>query len=252
MPLSDGMSKRTSVDVDALRQALEEATLPGKKWSRRALSLAAGMGPDGVRDILSGRSKNPSFRTVLALSDAMGMPASRFLDLPDEQVASAVRVPIVGAVEPGVWREDPFDPEDLAETVPAVVHTTLPVKRFALLMRGLSMDELFSPDDILYCEYAEENEIPLSVGHLAVVLRERSGLYEVTAREIWEKESDHVVLRSRTTVPSLRFEKKVEFVEPYLAVDENGERFDVVGVIRGVYRPIRGLDRMRDVSRKSS
>ncbi|PTQ59768.1 hypothetical protein C8J26_2620 [Sphingomonas aurantiaca] len=112
------------------------------------------------------------------------------------------------------------------------------------------MDELFVPDDVLYCEYTRENEVRLSAGHLGVILREKNGLYELTAREIAMNEVEEVALISRTTVPSLSFQKTVSFNSDYMAVDGDDNVYEVIGIIKGVYRQVRGIDRMRDVSRK--
>ncbi|WP_146168835.1 helix-turn-helix domain-containing protein [Sphingomonas aurantiaca] len=244
------MRKYEDVQVDALRHALEEATKPGGRWSRRALSLAAGLGPDAVRDIISGKSKAPGFRTVVALADVLDISSTAFLGLSDE-IADAPMVPILGAIEPGVWREEPLGDPSRAELIPAVVDIALPdIKRFAVRMVGLSMDELFVPDDVLYCEYTRENEVRLSAGHLGVILREKNGLYELTAREIAMNEVEEVALISRTTVPSLSFQKTVSFNSDYMAVDGDDNVYEVIGIIKGVYRQVRGIDRMRDVSRK--
>jgi transcriptional regulator with XRE-family HTH domain len=45
----------------------------------RALSLQAGLGPDGIRNIMRGLSRSPQAHTVQAIADALEVPLTRLL-----------------------------------------------------------------------------------------------------------------------------------------------------------------------------
>lgn len=91
-------------DVSKLRRVVIENTGPGKKWSRRSLSLAAtnGKNPDLVRDFISrGQDRKPSFEAVTGLANAMGMDVNEFLASPSQRNAP-VYIKVVGCQI--VWR----------------------------------------------------------------------------------------------------------------------------------------------------
>lgn len=80
-----GMVEQLNFDVAKLRRVVIEHTGQGKKWSRRALSLAAsnGKNPDLVRDFISrGQDRKPSFDAVAGIANALGMDVSEFTSLP--------------------------------------------------------------------------------------------------------------------------------------------------------------------------
>lgn len=67
-------------DLNRLKNAITENTGKGKPYTRRNLSMAAtaGKNPDLVRNLMNGKSKNPSYPAVNGLADAMGMNVTDF------------------------------------------------------------------------------------------------------------------------------------------------------------------------------
>jgi transcriptional regulator with XRE-family HTH domain len=70
------MARQESNDSETALARLIREWCDEHKESPRALSFRAGLGEDGVRSILSGRSKVPTSRTLKALAKAMGVPVA--------------------------------------------------------------------------------------------------------------------------------------------------------------------------------
>lgn len=66
------------VDVEKLRRSIEAAMTQDGTNPKR-LSKAIGRGETLVRDIIKGRSKNPTIETVRSIADALGRPVEFFL-----------------------------------------------------------------------------------------------------------------------------------------------------------------------------
>lgn len=69
----------SGIDIELVKQVLRAKTQgEGAPFSQRGLSRDAGGQEDLVRDILAGRNKNPTIRTLTALAAAMNEPLSIF------------------------------------------------------------------------------------------------------------------------------------------------------------------------------
>ncbi|WP_426163034.1 S24 family peptidase [Sandarakinorhabdus sp. DWP1-3-1] len=69
----------STIDMDAVRRILLEATTGESGQSARGLSLAAGLNADAVRDILRGKSGQAKIDTLAALAKALKIDLSEFL-----------------------------------------------------------------------------------------------------------------------------------------------------------------------------
>lgn len=239
--ISRAVSEAETIKIGALKKALIEATGPGRAFSRRGLSLAAGMSADGVRDILSGKSKRPTVETIARLAEQIGKPMSDFVAEADSRSADApVRVPVIGTVEAGVWREARTAPNGLREIVSPPLARAPRAKRFALRVEGYSMDQVFQPGDYLDCVETIGNAIQPMVGDYVVVERIQGDLHETTVKLFYERSSEGNFLRPLSTRP--------EFQETIALGLPDGDHFGddetrVIGIVVGSYRPAENIGR---------
>ena len=70
------MARQESKDSETAIAQFVREWCDEHRESPRALSFRAGLGEDGVRSILSGRSKNPTPQTLKGLAKAMGVPVA--------------------------------------------------------------------------------------------------------------------------------------------------------------------------------
>lgn len=195
------MSEAQGIDLTALKRELIAATGPGKTWSRRGLSLAAGMGPDGVRDILSGKSKNPELSSVAGLAAALELPLSTFIPNTERVAANrSTEIPVIGKVEAGVWREPYVFEGEATESIETHRPTKPGTKRYGLLVEGFSMDLVFAPGTYLDCLDVISSGVSPEAGDYVIVERQRGDLRETTCK-LLEREGDGFVLRARSSKP---------------------------------------------------
>lgn len=90
--------------------------------SARAISLRAGQGPTAIKDILSGRSRNPGVATLQRIAEALGVPLAELMDGDPAELTSTTNVklaprflPVRYRVQAGLWHD--ADTEDPPEQV---------------------------------------------------------------------------------------------------------------------------------------
>ena len=84
---------------EAFRQRIAAAG-----YSPRSLSLAAGLNPTAIRDILQGRSRRPRYQTLYRIAQVLGTTPEALLaedDAPETGLTGAVNENVV-ALSPGV------------------------------------------------------------------------------------------------------------------------------------------------------
>lgn len=106
------------IDSDRLRALLAE-----KGRTARDVSRKAKLGETAVKDILSGKSKRPEFKTLLAIANELGCAVSDFTDGPSGAEPAPPDHRIIGnilqvryRVRAGLWQEVEFEepPEDFS------------------------------------------------------------------------------------------------------------------------------------------
>lgn len=238
-PTSAVVAEGKKIDVAALKRDLVDATGPGKKFTRRSLSLAAseGKNPDLLRDILSrGRDKQLTVETVTGLAQVLEQPISRYVaDLPD--AGGKTRIKVIGQVQAGTWNERPeWSPEDQYEV--EVDPPTLPGERFALEMVGHSMDKLIPPGSILECirVFGPGGPTPED-GDIVIARRTRNDVTETTCKRLEIRPDGTQVLYGDSY--------RSEFNEPIFAgkPGENSTTDDEVVIIALVDRATRSFIR---------
>lgn len=228
------MSDNTLLDIAALKKALIENTGQGKEWSRRALSISIGMGPDWVRDIISGRNKAPSAEAVAGVAEKLGVPLSSFFDMQPVKAGEPKAIPVVGKVAAGIWR----DSTQHMEEVPPLLSPYDPPgwakgKRFALIVEGESMNKVFPNGSYLDCVDVWTADIKPQPGQYVIVERIRGELRETTAKLLAIRDDGEWELRAESTLP--------EFSAPIHIGRPDDEHYAdsetrIIGVVVGNYR----------------
>lgn len=223
------MTQRSLVNIEHLRKVLETATAPGTEWNARSLSLAAtdGKSPHIVREILRGRSNNPTLETLLGLSRALEMDISRLVS-GSEGVMPRVggvtpyeRLQVLGAVAAGVWREQTEWPEEDRYFIEVGPSPVAGGERFALRMEGHSMDKLIPPGSDLECLRTIFGEIEPVPGDIVIVQRDRHDMHELTCKRL-DHDGKNYILRAESTRP--------EFQEPIIIGRPDADNFSDDGV----------------------
>lgn len=237
-----GMSSATNIDVEALKRAVIEFTSGSGAVSRRKLSLDAtsGKNPDLVRDLISrGQDRMPSFQSVAGLASAMGRNVDDFtINAAGSREDKPIRIPVVGTVEAGVWREVAQDQGNELEEVVVYPSRISAPGRFALRVNGYSMDRLFPPGTILDClsvPFAGENGPQPRLGDIVIAERSRGGLIETTCKRLDATEDGSFVLRAESSRPE--FQTPVQIGRP----DNNFDGDDTVRIIAVVNSAIMHL-----------
>ena len=209
------MSDKPLFDPARLRAVLEEATGPDSKWSARSLSMAAtgGRSPNVVRDIMRGKSVNPTLDTVVGLARALGKDLSEFI--PSAVSSSSgpranggsQHLKVVGAVAAGIWREQSDWAEEDCYWIEVGPNPVAGGERFALRMEGHSMDRIIPPGSDLECLRVTFGVVNPQPGDIVIVQRNRHDLQELTCKRL-DFDGQNWVLRGESTRP--------EFQEPIL------------------------------------
>ncbi|MEN9924306.1 MAG: hypothetical protein RL268_432 [Pseudomonadota bacterium] len=223
------MTQRSLVNIEHLRKVLETATAPGTEWNARSLSLAAtgGKSPHIVREILRGRSNNPTLETLVGLSRALGIDISRLVSggegvMPRVgSVAPYERLEVLGAVAAGVWREQTEWPEEDRYFIEVGPSPVVGGERFALRMEGNSMDKLIPPGSDLECLRTIFGEIEPVPGDIVIVQRDRHDMHELTCKRL-DHDGKNYILRAESTRP--------EFQEPIVIGRPDADNFSDDGV----------------------
>lgn len=182
------MPQSPIIDVPALKKAIIESTGPGKRFTRRALSLKAteNRNPDLVRDILSrGQDKKVTVETATGLALAMDKSPADFIRTPTANVGPET-IQVVGAVEAGVWREQAQWPEEKRYEV-EVAPSPISGERFGLLVIGDSMNRTFPHGTVLDCfrvPFSTDPHLQPQPGDIVVVERAQGELVETTCKRL--------------------------------------------------------------------
>jgi SOS-response transcriptional repressor LexA len=219
----------STLDRDKLRALLAEAGM-----TPRALSLAIGDNPYTVRDILSGRTRNPRSDTLSAIANALGVGLYDVLEADEFSATSTVtrrltapaKIPMLGEVAAGLWRETMLANSQPDEFIALSVDGYDPADLYALRVSGRSMDLIYPPGRCLVV--APVSQSGLRVGDHVIVERTRAGLVEITVKEL-VMEGGKAWLYPRSSSP--------EFQTPLLIdgsdLDQDAPR--VIGVVVADY-----------------
>lgn len=209
------MTQTPAFNIAFLRKILEDATAADAKWNSRSLSMAAtgGKNPYLVRDIIKGKSANPTLDTLVGLARALELDISQMIPAATtimHRVGGAQAfetLDVVGAVAAGVWREETTWSAEDRYSIEVGPNPFPGSERFALRMEGNSMDKLIPPGSDLECLRVAYGYVEPQPGDIVIVQRDRHDLHELTCKRL-DHDGQNFVLRAESTRP--------EFQEPII------------------------------------
>lgn len=236
------MTQPSAFNISFLRKILEEATAPDAKWNSRSLSLAAtgGKNPYLVRDIVKGKSTNPTLDTLVGLAKALEMDISQMIPAAASVMhrvsgaQSYEMLEVVGAVAAGVWREQTEWSQEDRYSIEVGPNPFPGSERLALKMEGLSMDKVIPPGSDLECLRVAYGYIEPQPGDIVIVQRDKHDLHELTCKRL-DHDGQNYILRAEST--------RAEFQEPIVIgrPDENSISDDGITIIAIVLRAHQSL-----------
>lgn len=189
--------------------------------SARAASIRAGLGPDAIRNVLTGRSGSPKMSTVRALAQAldttipylMGETDRKARLAVDPATAAFVSLPVSHTVAAGPWHavDDYVDDEPetlLVQSVPGFEGCPQWLER----VQGDSFNKLISPGSFVHVVDAIATGYEPRSGDIVVVVRSRAqgALVERTLKQV-ELTSAGIELWPRSHNP--RWDKPILITE---------------------------------------
>lgn len=163
--LCDTLHMANGLDIQAIRDRIA-AEMERKGFSRRKLSIEAGLSPTGVRDVLE-RTDNPGLGTLHKIAEALDMSA--------DDVIGAGRVPLLGTIGAGgaiaFFKDDEHD----AEFVPRPPLSPGPL--MALCVSGASMLPKYEEGDIIYVRRDHDGVLPEYLGRHCAIHTTDGGTY---------------------------------------------------------------------------
>lgn len=142
--------------------------LSEKRLSARAVSLAAGMSPDAIRDIgrtKRGKTTSPTLDTIQKLSGALSVAPEWLAFGSGDDVNGMIDVPVVSWVSASAL--SPVDPVEMHADMPTISQAGLPDGDWiALTVDGTSMDRI-APHGALILVNRRERD--LISGHCYVI-----------------------------------------------------------------------------------
>jgi repressor LexA len=199
--------------IDLIDKRLKELNL-----SERKACINAGLRVDAIRGIRRGNS--PRIEKLRALAPVLGVPLEQMVALVEgadtrEQSANvALPAPrqftpvyVIGSVQGGYWRDAMEWPSDDWRALLLPADSRFPAAhRFALEVRGKSMDLIYPAGTILICvHYTEIGQSPRAGDKVICLRRAQYGDgYEATVKEYQIDVTGRIILWPRSTEPEFQ------------------------------------------------
>lgn len=186
----------------------------------KQLSLKAGLGETAIRDLFQGRSGSARIETGEKIAAALGCTLRDLLAPPHEHTQrNVVPLPIIGAVEAGVWKEAIEWPRSDWQYEPVPDDPRFAgYTRFGLQVRGRSMNQLYRDGDFVVCVPMIELQEKPEPGRRYVVYRiDSNGNIEATLKEYFIDPDGKAWLVPKSDDP--RYQGAIEL--------DNGETEDI-------------------------
>lgn len=154
----------TSINIQAIRERIE-AAMELKGFSRRSLSVKAGLSQTAVRDVLE-RTGNPGIGTLHKIAEALELPADALSGIED--------VPLEGEIGAGgliAYFKDDLEREMVPR--PPLAFGRL----MALRVSGASMLPKYEAGDIVYVRRDHDGVLPEYLGRYCAVHLSDGGTY---------------------------------------------------------------------------
>jgi repressor LexA len=159
----------------------------------RKASIDAGLGPDGIRNILRGASKNPTTSTLEALARYFAVTVDYLLGKTDEgappftvrPAGEFKRLPIRHRVQAGAWRErDDLRQENTEYAPMGEVAGYHGIDQWAERLLGDSMNEVYPDGTLLHVIDAAPFQLRNGDHVIVERSRDQGGLVERTCKEL--------------------------------------------------------------------
>lgn len=227
-----------TLDRDRLATLIAE-----RKLNPRALSRLVGDNPYLVRDIMSGKSRNPRSDTLSAIASALDVPLSSILkgdagDFSQPIWVAPSFLPVKYRVCAGAWVEM----DDAAQIYPAAAQPVAPDARYSQWpqwleeVQGDSIDLLIKPGSFAHVVDTIEMGYAARDGDLVVVERRRDGgaLRERTIKQVVIA-GRRIELWPRSNNPQW----STPLVISLGAKPDDGMEVEIVGLVVGAYSSFR-------------
>lgn len=142
-----------------------EAFIEERGTNPRAVALAAGMSPTGVRDIITRKTKNPTYANLAKIAEVLGVEVSDFVSSSNPAMRRAgtldTAIAVPGFVGAGaeVDLSDPYPKGEGMYKVACPPQIT-PHGVVAVEVRGESMEPVFSEGDLLFYTRNGDHGVP--------------------------------------------------------------------------------------------
>lgn len=184
-------------DKEATTKYLRLCQSAGGFKTPTAMAKAAGVDPSTINRFLKNPDGEsvPSTKTIFACARAAGLGSPFSLE-------PVTRIPLIGEVAGGVWRSATEWDQDEWGVVFSVPDSLFPsVERFALVVRGQSMNDMYPDGTRVICVRFGDIAIhPKNGDKVVVYRRDSAGDFEATIKEfvieadgskwLWPRSSD--------------------------------------------------------------
>ena len=156
--------------------------------SARDASLKADLSDSFVKNILSGKTKSPKAENIALLADVLRCDIDYILGrqaLPHiDKLPDFAKLPVVGQVEAGVWRESTLYAQSEREISVPQDERFSHLERYVVEVVGNSFDRVAPPGSYAVCVPFDQTAIALRSNLTVVIERSREGgsLKEATLR----------------------------------------------------------------------
>lgn len=219
------MPGMNTIDRDRLRQVIKD-----RGTTARAVSRAISDNDTLVRDILSGKSRNPRSDTMAKIADHLGVPVSELVPSGEGAMPEIperfAELPMLGPVQAGAWLLIDDLSQEEPPTYPAAYDRRYPQARQWLReVQGDSMNarNIFA-GNLAHIVELISSGVNLNTGMVVEVTRTRDGgaLREITLKEVEVTDQGKILLWPRSTNPRWKDPITLDDVAGDLEVEVTG------------------------------
>lgn len=196
-----------------LLRRIEELRLKVGLASERAVSVAAGTGPDFLRKIRTGQTRDPGVENLAKVAAVLSTTLDDLMEhagintvrqVTTDDRAGAELVNVVGDLQAGTWREAVEWEPSQQRRIALPPDTRFPTaRRFGLELVGDSMNLMYPlPRTVVICVRLPEIDREPVTGQVVVVQRWRHDLVEATCKVYVVRDDGSIWLEPRSTNPA--------------------------------------------------
>lgn len=149
-----------------------EALIAQRETNPRAVALAAGMSPTGVRDIITRKTKNPTFANLLKISEVLGVDVSEITALATARQTVAIAGKVGAGAQVPVFDAYAKGDGPQVECPPGLS----PHGVVAVEVAGDSMEPVYSAGDLLFYTRHAHDGVPSEAHGKRCVCEDETGM----------------------------------------------------------------------------